>query len=147
MVRVKRVANQIREAFEKIATQEGGSSDLCGFCDRASVQLFLAAKRHNIDGVKIVCGWGHVYNIYDGYVVDVTATQFDHSFDSVHVVPFQKDLMRYAWEIQSGPHDSIVDFVKNSAWVLPWNIQNDFVSVFTRDTSFDPFQEYPYDNE
>lgn len=147
MVRVKRVASQIREVFEKISAQEGGSSDLCSFCDRASIQLFLASKRYGIDGVKIVCSDHHVYNVYNGHIIDVTATQFGHFFDPIHVVPFQKDSMEGEWKVRSGPHDSVVDFVKNSVWGLPWNISNDFVSAFIRDTSFDPFQEYPYDSE
>jgi len=142
MVRVKRIASQVRKAFEEIAVVEKWSYDLSGLCDRASVQLFLAAERHGIKGVSLVIGSGHVYNMYDSFVIDVTATQFGKK-DSVYVVPFHIKEMEGAWAVSNGPFKSFVDYLYNGGWSAQY-VGHDFPYVLKHDESYDPFQEYPY---
>lgn len=74
--KVKKIAKKIRAAFEEIEKKEyGRPSDLGGYCGRASIQLYLACRR---EGIRIGLheGCGHMFNTYDGRIIDVTATQF-----------------------------------------------------------------------
>ena len=71
-----RVAHKVRDAYEELARREAcWPENLCGLCMRASVQLFWAAKYFGIE-MQIIGGVGHCYTMCDGYIVDVTATQF-----------------------------------------------------------------------
>ena len=76
---VERLAHKIRDAFEEIAKSERGgqvgSLDMCGYCLRASVQLFLEGRKRGMD-MRMVAAWGHVYNSFEDYIIDITATQF-----------------------------------------------------------------------
>jgi hypothetical protein len=140
MVRMMEIATQVRKAYEEISESEYGPSNLCGYCCRAAAQLFLAAQRHGINGVQMVLGSGHVYNIYNGHIVDVTATQFGVG-DPIYVVPVGEASLHGAWKMVRGPYNSIDKFAKETGW-LP-NIKRDFSIVLKYDT-FDVFQEYPY---
>lgn len=80
-----RIAHKVRDAFEEIGEKEELPSDLCGLCLRSSVQLFLAAKYFDIN-IKVVGGYGHCYTMCDGYIIDITATQFGEA-DRVLIVP------------------------------------------------------------
>ena len=74
--KIKEIAFNIRRAFEEIEKGEGMRlGGLCGYCKRASIQLYLEAHRRGLD-VRLVATPGHVYNTYGDYIVDVTATQF-----------------------------------------------------------------------
>lgn len=48
---------------------------LCGFCARGSAILFNELKKRGYEA-KIVEGDGHFYVECEGYIIDVTATQF-----------------------------------------------------------------------
>ena len=69
------LANNIRDAFESLAARSNSNLNLSGYCWRASIQLFLAAKERNIP-VKIVASDTHVFNVFNGHIIDITATQF-----------------------------------------------------------------------
>ena len=72
---VYQLALHIRTIFENIAFDFGYMSDLCGLCKRASVQLFLEGRKRGYN-IKLVACYGHVYNTYRNYIIDITATQF-----------------------------------------------------------------------
>jgi len=80
-----RIAYKVRDAFEEIGQKEQLPQDLCGLCLRSSVQLFVAAKYFGID-IQVIGGYGHCYTMRDGYIIDVTATQFCET-ERVLVVP------------------------------------------------------------
>lgn len=82
--RVIAIAGKVRDAFEEIGKNEQYPSNLCGLCLRASAQLFAAAADFGID-IQIIGGIGHCFNMCDGYIIDVTATQFGE-IDRVLVV-------------------------------------------------------------
>lgn len=141
MVRVKKVAEQVRKAFEEVSRNEQPSKkdhDLCGYCCRASVHLFLAAKRHGIDGVKLVLGNGHVFNMFNDHIVDVTCTQFGIG-NSVHIIPYSEQKKNF-WDKMKGPFDKLEDFM-NTAWKT--DVDTDLSTVMKYDQP-DPFEEYPY---
>lgn len=69
------LANKIRNSFEALAIRGNNNLNLSGYCWRASIQLFLAAKERNID-IKIAASDTHVFNVFNGYIIDITATQF-----------------------------------------------------------------------
>ena len=117
-VKVIELAEKVRSAFEEIAESESGRSDLHGFCDRASVQLFLAAERHNIKGVHLCLGYGHVYCMFEHFIVDVTATQFGVKNKVLWVALF--DLPKiiectYPWQQQDRFH-SMKELYERSTW-------------------------------
>jgi hypothetical protein len=139
MVRMKKVASRVRKAFEEIARKNNRSSDLCGYCCRASVQLLLAAQRNGIQGVGLVAAAGHVYNVYKDHIVDITATQFGKG-SPVYVVPFKE--AGGDWKALCGPYGSVEEFAKNSGWTVRPN--EDIDVVLRYDEYEDPFTEYPY---
>lgn len=85
MQRLLELAKIVREAFDE---RYGGS--LCGFCCSASVQLFRLAKDNGLDGVTLGATGGHVFNLFEGQIVDVTATQFGVE-DKVAVLPIDPE--------------------------------------------------------
>lgn len=70
------IATEVREAILRIADSE----KLTGYCGIASYAL---SKRLDELGFKNSIwegdykGWGHAWVVCDGYIVDITATQFD----------------------------------------------------------------------
>lgn len=80
---VKKIAGKVREIFEQIEADESGDkynrycmTDLGGYCGRASIQVYLACKRAKIRGIELWDTGRHTFNIYEGKIVDITATQF-----------------------------------------------------------------------
>lgn len=59
---------------------------LCGMCARSSANLYKRLKRYRFNP-KIHCSrvgyGGHVFLSCSGYIIDVTATQFDSSYPKV----------------------------------------------------------------
>jgi hypothetical protein len=116
---IKKLAGQVRKAFEKIAEKEQMGTDLCGLCARASVQLFLEARRKGIF-IGLIAGKGHVYNVYKGHIVDITATQFGFE-DKVRIVPSlaQERLQSSgAYGTNHGRIRSVKDLFRKS-WSVP----------------------------
>jgi hypothetical protein len=84
------IAKTARKKIEKLAYIEGGHSDLAGYCGIAARYIELVANKNNIE-VEFVAGQfnsyvrtidvyrqhsGHCWLECDGYIVDITATQF-----------------------------------------------------------------------
>jgi hypothetical protein len=76
------MAHDIRQWAEGLYAQFGNKGnctwqdDMCGLCAIASFQLLKKARRRRFP-VKMRQGWGHAYNRYGPYFIDITATQFD----------------------------------------------------------------------
>jgi len=87
------LARVVRAAFSRAY-----SGDLCGYCCRASVQLFLLARERGIVDARLAVTWGHVFVVLGDTIVDVTATQFGVA-DAVAVLPLEK-LERTAWLVR-----------------------------------------------
>lgn len=73
--RIIDLAKFVRAAFEKHAK---GNSTLCCYCYRASLELFCLAKDEGID-IKLAGNTSHVFCIFCDTIIDITATQFNHS--------------------------------------------------------------------
>jgi hypothetical protein len=93
--KVKKIAKKVRAAFEEIEEKEYGSkyTDLGGYCGRASVQLYLACRRAGIT-IGLHEGYGHMFNTYNGRIIDITATQFGIN-KKVYVKKIDKSLEDY----------------------------------------------------
>lgn len=96
---VKTIAMVVRKVFEKIEREEFPNylfDDLAGYCGRASVQMFLACRRAEIEGVELwdVNDGYHTFNIYGDRIIDITATQFDRSRTRVYT-PLVKSVLVY----------------------------------------------------
>lgn len=84
------IAKTARYKIERLANIEGGPSDLTGYCGVAARYIELQAAKADIE-VEFVAGYfngyirpldeyslasGHCWVEFDGYIVDITATQF-----------------------------------------------------------------------
>lgn len=70
-------AREARKIAENIAEKEGWPRDLEGLCARASAVLFDLLKDNNFEPeIGLSATRPHVFVMVDGYIVDVTATQY-----------------------------------------------------------------------
>lgn len=92
--RTRRWAMRNREKFDCW-------SDLGGLCAIASSKLFQNLEAAGIPAkLKLALeedGCAHVYVEVDGYIVDITATQFSSAHAAVQVVPPQSPLRKAWW--------------------------------------------------
>ncbi|MFA5048279.1 MAG: hypothetical protein WC516_04625 [Patescibacteria group bacterium] len=122
--KIKKIAKKVRNVFEKIEENEGWAGcRLGGYCGRAAIQLHLACKRVGIN-IKISEGIGHAYNEYDGYIIDITATQFG-GYPKVHIRKYKratKELPEFYQKVRT--HLSTKTFA-SSFWIQQRDIDND----------------------
>jgi hypothetical protein len=112
---VKELAFKVREVFEAISARDRMDPDLAGYCQRASAQLFLLAYDKNIP-VKLVCCYGHTYNLYCGYIIDITATQFGKK-DKVWIAKANRKNQSGWWKpICTNAICSSIEELKNLSW-------------------------------
>lgn len=128
MTEIKKLAGQIRNAMEVVARKEQFNPDLCGLCAKASIQLFLEARRRGMH-IGLIAGQGHVYNVYKGHIVDVTGTQFGHP-DRVVCEPLEnKSRLSSAYQTNYGRIRSVKDLT-SKAWLVSWDdIHRDRLAV------------------
>jgi hypothetical protein len=91
---IRLIATRVRRWAEKYAEENNHYNDLCGMCAIASGELWRELRREG--GNPILClkddGPGaHVFVECSGYLVDITATQFEEN----RVVVRRKEL---AWK-------------------------------------------------
>lgn len=103
---------------------------LCGMCAIASAELFRLLVRRGVPAkLQIVHnnGLGHVCVIVNDYFIDVTATQFDDSFDEVMMVEVNKENLPWWWggtnsrkqKVQRRRFTNVADlrnFMKQEGW-------------------------------
>ena len=83
--RVRQIATNVRRwAERKNDRLDMFYSDLCGMCAIASAELFCRLKNEGFKPV-LVHAFGHVYVELEGYIVDVTCTQFSIRYPKVMV--------------------------------------------------------------
>lgn len=102
------LARTVRAAFSGMHGE-----DLCGYCCRASVQLFLLARSHGIRDARLGATYWHVFVVRDERIVDVTATQFGLA-NGVALLPLDKG-KRLARLAQMGAK------VRRTASADPWS--------------------------
>ena len=121
--KIKNIAKKIRKAFEEIEKKENdgfGGYGLGGYCVRAAAQLYLACKKAGIK-VKIVEGVGHAFNEFDGYIIDITATQFG-KYPKVHIRKYKNRPPEFYQKISS--HLSTKSLIE-TFWIKQLEIEND----------------------
>lgn len=127
------IAEGVRKEAENYAEEEGYDSDLCGLCAIASVWLFQDLKKNGFKPIICVSRekdtWGcwHVYLEVDGYVVDITATQFNISDGvEIHHVNHSGEILLRAgrsnfwyWRPykQFKTIEGLVAFMKRAGWM------------------------------
>ncbi len=79
------LARIVRAAFSR-----AHGEDLCGYCWRASAQLFLLARSHGIADARLGATYWHVFVVRGDRIVDVTATQFGLA-SGVTLLPLDRD--------------------------------------------------------
>lgn len=107
--RVREIAEGVRAAFEKIASKEDWPSDLGGLCARAAAQIHLACARAGID-VMMWKNYYHAFNECDGWIVDVTATQFG---DHPRVMVIRADQARDYYHVREDHVESALRLLKH----------------------------------
>jgi hypothetical protein len=82
------------------------SETLCGMCAIASADVF---RRLKVAGFKPEIWFkpDHSFVHVKGYIVDVTATQFDSRYDKVIVIPIEQAMLDSLWSDGIGDEDCI----------------------------------------
>lgn len=76
--KIKKIALQVRQWCEKVNNDYNlFDDDFAGMCGIASVYLYKQLKKHGMRP-KIVENNAHCFIVCEGYIVDVTATQFGY---------------------------------------------------------------------
>lgn len=118
LAKIKRIASNTRKWAEKYRTQEHQDfgSDLAGMCGIAAYELF---KRLDKAGLKpkYCFGDGHAFVKCDGYIVDVTATQFDDGHPEVTIRPTRSKPYEY-WKrpLEFRSRSRIIETLQEDDW-------------------------------
>lgn len=92
-------------------------------CYRVSLELFLLAKKRNID-IEIAGNYCHVFCLIGDDVIDLTATQFGHpdaiSIGKANEWPEKINGTYNYWQVIWHGKD-LEEVKKNSGWVLDCN--------------------------
>lgn len=108
--RITLAAYNARRQAEKRASETGFSSDLHCFCARGSAILFRHLKKMGFRP-KIVMStdghWAHVWVRCSGYLVDITASQFDRG--DVEIIPLKKVPNEWYWGEPRAEFNSVED--------------------------------------
>jgi hypothetical protein len=95
--KIRRLARKVRRwADEYVARSYDYSDDLCGMCAICSTKLWHLLREHGYKA-RIVMAVGHVFVVYRGYLIDVTATQFLGNCGPVVLRPWKRDAEPYFW--------------------------------------------------
>lgn len=129
MVEAKKLALKIRKAFEEIENRRYYRFDLPGYCKRASIQFFLEARKRRFD-VNIAASYVHVYNIYDGYIIDITASQFGVQ-DRVLITKINERSQNGYWKPRPGGENiKSLEELNNIGWIVyPFEVEEDYKFV------------------
>lgn len=97
--RLKKMAKEVREELIKLAPIFYGvpAKTLCGLCGFGSAMLFERFKKEGLD-VQIANAVGHWFVVCEGFLVDVTATQFGQA--KICVRDYEKTVKK----VQSGEY-------------------------------------------
>ena len=131
---IRYYAYKVRAAVERLAVDEYNEhaegfncpDTLGGFCARASAILSWELRRVSIPH-KIVHSSGHLYIECEGYVVDITATQFDDLYGRTLIRPRAK--MRDEdgdWWYTTKRFDTIIQVLRwqeKNLWPMEQRIQ------------------------
>lgn len=114
-----KIAKNVRKWAERKARRDRFRDSLCGLCAIASAQLFkelvnhgFSPKIHQSNG-----GWGsHVFVTVNGFLVDVTATQFE--IDDEVVVKRYRRSAKWFWnkDITFANVESLAKHQKDTGW-------------------------------
>lgn len=79
------LARRARRFCQIVAEKYNYQSNLTGLCALGSCRLSHLLKKRQIEHT-IEYTWGHVFNVVDGTIVDVTSEQF--GLPEIHTEPF-----------------------------------------------------------
>ena len=121
---LRNIAWQVRRWAENEYTGSDGcgwyDNDLCGLCAVASGEIWKRLKAVGADPLIVYCDmdWsGHCYVLVEGYVIDVTATQFFRKMPRVVVRKHTRAKQEW-WDISQTFKNirSFRDWQKRSHW-------------------------------
>ncbi len=124
--KLREVANEVREQVEDFAFKNDFDANLEGLCSIASTMLFEQLKKNGLKPVLHVAidkpltpqtyHFYHVFVSVSGYVIDITASQFDTASENYPNVLIKKEgtFSRGSWQWKT--------FVKfrNSKELVEW---------------------------
>jgi len=87
-----RIGKKARAWAERTAKKEHFGSELSGLCARSAVQLYTLLSQNSIEATIVYNrAHFHFFVLVEGYVIDVTATQFLNTYDKpVLVLPTEE---------------------------------------------------------
>lgn len=81
--KAEKIAKKVRSALERWqGVLPSTTGQFAGWCYRAAPILLVEAQGAGLSTFGIVAGNGHVFNYYNGHVIDITASQFNGSWDT-----------------------------------------------------------------
>jgi hypothetical protein len=110
----RQLATIVRKRAEEYAERTEGfdPKTLDSMCAIASYALVKALHKHGYKSAKLVVfedeNEGHCWVEYNGYVYDVTATQFDMRRPGVFIVRTTHDEYNWAKNMKNHPHVKVV---------------------------------------
>lgn len=127
---IRTIAKQVRKAFEKIEEDENGyGGNLGGYCFRASYQMYLLCKKEGIN-VDIIEGCGHYYNEFNGYIIDITATQFG-KYPKIHIKRYKTNIPEFYNKVSVVTENDVEDpeYIKYNFWDTKEELEEDYHTV------------------
>lgn len=91
---IQRIARKTRGEMKRIIKRSNYfPSDCAGLCGIAAARLFQRLKKHGYVP-KIAYSQNHCFVLCNGYIVDVTATQFNGEFETTPTVVVAIDYVK-----------------------------------------------------
>jgi hypothetical protein len=115
-----RIARQVRAWAERTAKKEGFPEDLMGLCARSSAQLFTLYKQAGeLPLIAYSVRHSHFFVLVEGYIVDVTATQFPATRKIVVFIALLKDaekLTQYDYDRIIVNPEKLIAYQRATKW-------------------------------
>ncbi len=99
--RLKQLARQVRRWAMRNRAKYHSTCRLDGMCAITSARLFIQLRNAGFHDTKLCVTKedDHAFILCSGYVVDVTATQFDSHYKAVVVIPIEEEATDDLWEV------------------------------------------------
>lgn len=113
---ITQLAEKAREWAEKEQEKNPKSfkKNLTGLCAKANSYLFSLLKENQIESHIVINNY-HCFLLYEGYVIDVTATQFGEKRILIEEYP-NMNYWAYKKELVFSSVEALLKYQKKSGW-------------------------------
>lgn len=107
------LARRARRFCQIVAERYNYPTNLSGLCALGSCRLSHLLTKNGIDNT-IHYNWGHVFNVIDGTIIDVTSEQF--GLPEIHTEPFPSPIRIYKSEKAFKRIKELCVWLKTEGW-------------------------------